>query len=140
MERMGWLSDLFAEDETPDAGGMPDFVDAVEDVGRVRIARLRGNVGKAIGAEVEELHDAFEEDPGAFSRHLVLDFEVTEGADSSTVAYLVRALKARMPAGMKVGLLHPPRELIAELEIARLEALFPVFESEEEARRGLGDG
>lgn len=134
---MSWIGDLFAQDETPDAGAMPDFVEAIEDVGRVRIARLRGRVGKEIGAEVEEVQEAAEEEPGALSRHLLLDFRGTEGADSSTVAYLVRSLRARMPTGAKVGILHPPKELIAELEIARLDDLFPVFESEEEALKRL---
>ena len=130
------FSGLFGAKE-PGPDDLPGFVRQVQDIGGVRVLRLQGPVGKEIGGEVE----AF--DKGAarqrtFERPLLLDFSGTSGSDFSTVSYLVRALRSRMTTSVGVGIIHPLPELIAELEIAKLEPLFVVFESEEEALAALG--
>jgi anti-anti-sigma regulatory factor len=70
---------------------------------------------------------------GGFSRALLLDFRATTEWDSSTIAYLIRAVRRRLPGHAKVAIINAPPKLLAELEITRLRDLFPIYSSEEEA-------
>src|SRR5262249_32972229 len=111
---------------------------AVEDVRGVRIIRLQGPVGTEIGSEEPEA-EAASEAASAFSRPLLLDFESTTACDSSTIAYLVRALRRRMAAHVALGIINAPPKLRAELEITRLRDTFPIYSSEDEALANLAN-
>ncbi len=111
---------------------LPSFIQAVDDVRGVRILRLQGPVGVQIGQETREAV-ASAEAAGAFSRPLLLDFKATTAWDSSTIATLVQALRRRMAAHAKVGIINAPPKLIAELEISKLRDMFPIYASEDEA-------
>ncbi len=117
----------------------PLFIRAVEEIRGVRIVRLQGPAGMQIAQEQREAEESSEEITGAFSRPLLLDFKATTAWDSSTIAYLVRALRRRMPARAKVAIINAPLKLLAELEITRLRDLFPIYSSEDEALAKLAD-
>jgi anti-anti-sigma regulatory factor len=106
---------------------LPAFIRTVEDVRGVRILRLQGPVGMEIGDEEQKGEAA------AFSRPLLLDFKGTTAWDSSTIAYLVQALRRRVAARMTVAIINAPPKLVAELEINRLSDMFPIYPSEDEA-------
>jgi anti-anti-sigma factor len=108
------------------------FIRAVEDVRGVRIIRLQGPVGMEIGQEEREAENASQA-AAAFSRPLLLDFNATTAWDSSTIAYLIRALRRRLTAHAKVAIINAPPKLLAELEITRLRDMFPIYSSEDEA-------
>jgi anti-anti-sigma regulatory factor len=111
---------------------LPSFIRAVEDVRGVRILRLQGPVGVQIGEE-EQKAEAASEAVASFSRPLLLDFKATTAWDSSTVAYLVRALRRRMAARAPVAIINAPPRLLAEIDISRLRDAFPIYASEDEA-------
>src|SRR5262245_17631182 len=94
------LDILFHPAPTPHL--LPSFIRAVEDVRGVRIIRLQGPVGMQIGEE-EQRAEAASQAAGAFARPLLLDFKATTAWDSSTIAYLVRALRRRVAAHAAVG-------------------------------------
>src|SRR4051794_35637097 len=112
---------------------LPSFIRTVEDVRGVRIVRLQGPVGMQIGLEQRKAEEASEAADGAFSRPLLLDFGGTTAWDSSTIAYLVRALRQRAAAQAKVAIINAPPKLLADLEISKLRGVFPVYSSEDEA-------
>src|SRR5580765_4918866 len=112
---------------------LPSFIRGVEDVRGVRIVRLQGPVGMEIGQDEREAEEASQAAAGAFSRPLLLDFKATTAWDSSTIASLVQALRRRLAAQAKVGIINAPPKLFAELEISRLRNMFPIFSSEDEA-------
>ena len=118
---------------------LPSFVRAVEDIRGVRIVRLQGPVGMQIGQEDQEAEESSEAADDAFSRPLLLDFNATTAWDSSTLAYLVRALRRRVAAHAKVAIINAPPKLIAELEISKLGGMFPIYSSEDEALAALAD-
>jgi anti-anti-sigma regulatory factor len=92
-----------------------------------------------IGQEQRDAEETREVIAGALARPLLLDFEATTASDSSTIAYLVRALRRRMPARAKVAIINAPLKLLAELEISRLRNLFSIYSSEDEALAKLAD-
>ena len=114
------------------------FIRAVEDVRGIRIIRLQGPVGMEIGEQEQEAEKASRA-AAAFSRPLLLDFNATTAWDSSTIAYLVRALRRRVASHAKVGIVNAPPRLLAELEITRLRDMFPIYSSEDEALAKLAD-
>ena len=114
------------------------FIRAVEDVRGVRIIRLQGPVGMEIGHAEQEAENASQAAAG-FSRPLLLDFNATTAWDSSTIAYLIRALRRRLAAQAKVGIINAPPRLLAELEITRLRDMFPIYSSEDEALAKLAE-
>lgn len=114
------------------------FIRAVEDVRGVRIIRLQGPVGMEIGHEEQAAENASEA-AAAFSRPLLLDFDATTAWDSSTIAYLIRALRRRLATQAKVAIINAPPKLVAELEITRLSDVFPIYSSEDEALAKLAD-
>jgi anti-anti-sigma factor len=118
---------------------LPSFIRAVEDVRGVRIVRLQGPVGIQIGQEDREAEETSEAVAGASSRPLLLDFKATTAWDSSTIAFLVLALRRRVAAHAKVAIINAPPKLLAELEISRLRDMFPIYASEDEALVNLGD-
>jgi hypothetical protein len=133
------LAHLFRK-SAPSPETLPDFIRAVEDVGGVRILRLRGSVGKEIGYKVTERNEQLERQGENFERPLLLDFAGTAGWDFSTVSFLVDALRRRMAASARVGIVNAPNELIAELQIARLEGLFVLSDTEQDALAALKPG
>jgi anti-anti-sigma regulatory factor len=118
---------------------LPSFILAVEDIRGVRIVRLQGPVGMELGRLALEAQETSEAVAGAFSRSLLLDFKATTAWDSSTIAYLVQALRRRTAARAKVAIINAPPKLLAELEISRLRDMFPVYSSENEALANLAD-
>lgn len=123
----------------PRPSPLPAFIRAVEEIQGVRIVRMQGPVGMQIGQEQQEAQETSDEIAGAFSRPLLLDFKATTAWDSSTIAYLVQALRRRMPAHAKVAIINAPLKLLAELEISRLRDMFPIYSSEDEALAKLAD-
>ena len=117
----------------------PSFIRAVEDIRGVRIVRLQGPVGMQIGEEEQEAEETSGRTAGVFSRPLLMDFKATTEWDSSTIAYLIRALRRRLPAHAKVAIINAPPRLLAELEITRLRDMFPIYPSEDEALNALAD-
>jgi ABC-type transporter Mla MlaB component len=136
--RMGLLSILGLAKPTPDT--LPPFVREIEDIQGIRVLRLQGPVGKEIGPQVKAMEEQSARDQDAFSMSLLIDFRGTKECDFATVAYLVQALRQRMAMGMQVGVINAPRQLVAELEIAKLDGLIRVFGSEEQALRELAEG
>lgn len=128
---MKLLTILGIEKPAPDA--LPEFIRDIQDIGGVRVIRLQGPVGKEIGAQVKAADEAAARSEGVFARPLLFDFKGTTGWDFSTVSYLVLALRRRMAAHAQVGIINPPPQLIAELELAKVEGLFRVFASEQQA-------
>ena len=115
---------------------LPSFIRAIEESRGVRILRLQGPVGIQIGEEEQEV-EAMSNAAAAFARPLLLDFKGTTDCDSSTIAYLVRALRRRVAAHAPVAIINAPPRLVAELEITRLRNLFPIYSSEHEAVANL---
>jgi len=130
------LRDLFGRSE-PHPGSLPSFVREVRDVDGVRIVRLRGAVGREIAKEANEFLDAAERAPDPFEHSVLFDFSGTTGADFSTVAYLVEATKKRLGKHSRLGIINPPEELVAEIEIARLTDLLTVYPTEQAAMSAL---
>lgn len=115
----------------PAMDALPAFIREIHDIQGVRVIRLRGAVGMQIGHEAEEVDGAAARSEDVFCRPLLFDFKDTTAVDFSTVAYLVQALRRRMPAHAQVGIINAPATLIAELDMARLDTLFKIFDSEE---------
>lgn len=128
------LHRFFSKHEPP--VGLPPFLRAVETIDGVCILRMQGNVGRCIAGEVNERADAVD-GLELFNRPLLIDFSGTSGSDFSTVAYLVQAVRNRVHAHAKVGILHAPKELKTQLEMAKVEGLFGMYEDEGEAIRAL---
>jgi anti-anti-sigma regulatory factor len=124
------LKTLFHPASAPHS--LPGFIRGVEEVRGVRIVRLQGPVGMQIGNEEKQAESAGTV-LGTLARPLVLDFKATTDWDSSTIAYLVRALRRRLAAHAVVAIINAPPRLLAYLEISRLRNLFPVYSSENEA-------
>src|SRR5262249_23075165 len=71
---------------------LPEFIRELRDIRGVRVIRMHGPVGRAIGTQVDAV-DKAAASSGAFSRPLLLDFKDTTECDFVTVAYMVRALR-----------------------------------------------
>jgi ABC-type transporter Mla MlaB component len=97
------------------------------------IVRLRGRVGKSLGAEATSMENRLV----CGERPVVIDFAETREIDFTTLAILVRALRERDRRRERIGIINAPRELKAEIELAKLGRLLPVFASEGEAVRAL---
>jgi anti-anti-sigma regulatory factor len=117
----------------PASDRLPDLIREFQDIRGVRVIRLQGPVGKENGAQADAADKAAAESEGGFSRPLLFDFKETTHSDSVTVAYMVRALRRRISAHAQVGIINAPQQLVAELEMAKLDAMFHVFTSEEQA-------
>jgi anti-anti-sigma regulatory factor len=116
---------------------LPDSIRAIEDIRGVRVIRLRGPVGRDAGPDADATDQEAARAEDVFDRPVLFDFKEATDCDSATVAYLIRALRRRLAAHMPVGIVNTPPDLAAELEIMRVEPLFLVFRTEEEAVAGL---
>lgn len=131
------LADWLGTDSTA-GDDLPTFLRSVESVRGVRVMRVQGPVDASIGAEVTALIEKIEAAGGAaFERPLLFDLKASTACDFATVAYLVQALKKRVESGAGVGLVNAPAQLVAELEIAKLDRMFRVYASEDEAIAAL---
>lgn len=118
---------------SPEREALPHFIREIQDIRGVRVIRLQGAVGMAIGREAQAADEAAARTEGVFARPVLFDFKDTTACDFSTIAYLVQALRRRMPAHAQVGIINPPAQLVAEMEIAKVNSWFRVLASEEQA-------
>src|SRR5262245_23999353 len=116
---------------------LPKSIRAIEDIRGVRVIRLIGPVGKYVGPDADAADAAAAKAEAVFARPVLFDFKEATDVESATVAYLIRALRRRVAAHMPVGILNAPPRLAAELEITRVQPLFRMFSTEEEAIRQL---
>jgi hypothetical protein len=77
--------------------------------------------------------DAASKSGSVFNRPVLFDLKEATDCDSAMVAYLIRALRRRLAAHIPVGTVNASPTLAAELAISRVEPLFRVFCSEEDA-------
>lgn len=112
---------------------LPRSIRALEDIQGVRVIRLQGPVGREVGPDADAADHEAARAEGVFDRPVLFDFKDATDVDSATVAYLIRALSRRLAAHVAVGIVNAPPILAGELEIARVQPLFRVFHSEEEA-------
>lgn len=138
---MGNLKKLFARlgHPKPVSDRPPEFIRELKDIRGVRVIRLQGAVGKEIGAQADAAIKASAESDDVFSRPLLFDFKETTHLDFVTVAYMVGALRRRVAAHAQVGIINAPSQLVAELEMAKLNEMFHVFASEEQALAELSE-
>ena len=116
---------------SPHSERFPEFIREVTDVEGVRIFRLQGPVGKEIGEQFSAAEDAA--GPTSHLKSLLIDFQGTTSADFTTVAFLVKLVRNRLSSGARVGIIHAPPALLAEIRIAKIDNILLVFDSEEEA-------
>ena len=132
---MNFLSILGHENAPREA--LPPFIREVQEIRGVRVLRLQGPVGKEIGGQVEEANERAEKQE-MFARPLLVDFKDTTEWDFSTISYLVQALRKHLAAGTNIGIINPSEKLVSEFEIAKVNAMFRVYSTEEEAIADLG--
>src|ERR1044071_3417722 len=132
---MGLRSIFHFEDDPP--APLPESIRPIDDIRGVRVIRLRGPVGRDIGPEADATDAAAAKGGGVFNRPVLFDFREATDCDTATVAYLIRALRRRLAAHMPVGIVNASPTLAAELEISRVEPLFRVFSSEQDAITAL---
>ncbi len=118
---------------------LPQFIREVHEIQGVRVLRLQGPVGKEIGGQVEAVHEVAEKHE-MFTTPLLIDFKDTTEWDFSTISYLVQALRRHLAAGTNIGIINPSEKLVAEFEIAKVEAMFHVYPSEGAAIADLSLG
>ena len=124
------LEDFFSSGDAP--ANLPPLLRSVELRNGVCIMRLQGNVGREAAGDAQKTIDEADR-VGLFNYPLLLDFAGTSGSDFATVAHLVNAVRRRKDAHAKVGILHAPAELRAQLELAKVEGLLGMYEDEGEA-------
>lgn len=109
---LGALRSGTGEDEAP----LPEFIASMEDIGPVRVVRLRGPVGKEIAEQhASAVQQAQSSGERMFARPVLFDFRETTAWDFATVAFLVQALRRRMESKAPVGIVNAPSQLVAEL-------------------------
>src|SRR5262249_10121588 len=118
---------------TPTRQALPPFIRRIEDIRSIRFVRLQGPVGMDIGAQAAAAEDMAAQSESVFQRSVIFDFQSTSDWDFATVSYMVEALRNRLAAHAQVGLINVPPKLIAELEIAKVQGLFRIFDSEKQA-------
>jgi len=118
---------------------LPSSIRAIEDIRGVRVIRLKGVVGRDSGPDADAADGAALAE-GAFDRPVLFDFREATDSDSATVAYLIRALRRRIKAHVRVGIVNAPPKLVAGLEISKVESWFREFRTEEEAINELAAG
>jgi|SoiMethySBSTD1v2_1073268.scaffolds.fasta_scaffold2669034_2 anti-anti-sigma regulatory factor len=115
----------------------PPRIKSVEERDGVTIVRLQGRVGMSLGAEATSVETRLNGGEGARERPVIIDFAGTREIDFTTLAVLVHALRDRDRTQARIGIINAPPKLRAEIDMAKLGKLLPVFGSEHEAVRAL---
>ena len=116
-----------------------EWIKELDDRPGVRILRVQGDMTASVGAGVEEIYQQAKLSGDAFKRDLIIDFADATSCNFATLAYIVEALRMRVQAGKKVALINVPKDLESGLEIAKVQEMIPVYASEEEALKALGE-
>lgn len=115
---------------------LPPFIRRIDEAPGVRILRLQGDVGKAIGREAKDAESAGDK-AGDYEKNVLFDFAHVTVCDFSTVSFLVNSVRKHAARSTRVGIVNAGSQLKAELEISKLESILECFPSEEEALRAL---
>jgi anti-anti-sigma factor len=97
---------------------------------RATVIRVTGRVDASVAPQFEELLKAHVQ---AAHSHIVLELDGTDYISSAGVRALISAQKALKGKGGAVLLAQPSERVKEVLQIAGLDALFPVYASTEDA-------
>src|SRR5256885_3691311 len=115
----------------PDPKGVNPVVPSIRNVGDAVVASLRGDIDLHNSPQVRtELLKSLDDNK---PKKLVLNLGQVPYMDSSAIAVLVEALQKMRKAGGKVFLTNLQPRVKGLLEIARLDSIFGVVASEDEA-------
>jgi anti-sigma B factor antagonist len=95
------------------------------DYKRANVIRVVGRVDAGTYAELEAKLNEYIENGHV---HLVLELDATEYLSSAGARVLISAQKALKPRGGRLVLSQPSQRVRDVLDLAGLEALFPIYE------------
>lgn len=100
-----------------------------------QVLRFQGRV--TFGRETERCRQAMKDLLAQGERRFVFDLASVEYVDSAGIGFLVSCLITAANEGAKLGLAAPPERVQYVLGITKLDTVFTVFPTLEQALKGL---
>ena len=116
---------------------VPEWIKAVEELKKIRIIRLVGEIGALAVSKLEQFSALSRQQKGYEFKHILLDFSEVTLIDSAAVAALLKALRDYKNTHQKLALVNlkeGPRNMI---RLTKVGHLFPSYASEAQAIKDL---
>jgi ABC-type transporter Mla MlaB component len=121
----------------PQERQLPSWITSIDNRQGVMVVRLGPEVDRVTEGEISDKSNILNAMPDAWEHSVVFDFAQTCDVDFTTVAFLVLALRMRVPTHAKIAIINPPAKLRDLIGISRLGDTLPEFASEDEAVNAL---
>ncbi|MBP9854459.1 MAG: STAS domain-containing protein [Candidatus Omnitrophica bacterium] len=111
----------------------PEYLDKIDELEKVSIVRLKGNIDQQMIPVIQERILANRKKGSKIDKNVLVDYALVEKVDSAAVAFHLIRLKEYEVKGFKIGFMNASDELLAYLNMFRLSAAFKIYSNEKQA-------
>jgi len=111
----------------------PQYLDRIDELEKVSIVRLKGNIDQAMIPVIENRIQSNRKAGSVIDKNVLVDYKQVEKVDSAAVAFHLVRLKEYEAKGFKIGFVNSSEELKVFLSMFHLSDAFKIYTSEEDA-------
>jgi len=111
----------------------PQYLDRMDELEKVSIVRLKGNIDQQMIPIIEERIQANRKKGSGIEKNVLIDYALVDKVDSAAIAFHLIRLKEYEAKGFKIGFMNASDELMAFLNMFHLSDAFKIYINEEEA-------
>jgi len=115
------------------AGEKPSYLDRIDELDKVSIVRLRGDIDQETVPIIEDRIMANRLSGSKIDKNVLVDYAHTGKIDSAAVAFHLMRLKEYEAKGFKIGFINVSDTLRTYLEMFNLSDTFKIYSNESEA-------
>lgn len=115
----------------------PFFISSIEEKGRVRILRLKGDIGMSAAPEMMKFKKKVESRPDFQYKNILVDFKNVTHIDTAAIAELIAAISELKKTHHKLGVVNLSEGFRSELQILKVDKLVVEYPTESDAIKEL---
>ena len=109
----------------------PAYIDRIDELEKVHIVRLKGNIDQAMIPVIEERIQNNRRKGSKIDKNVLVDYALVDKVDSAAIAFHLVRLKEYQVEGFKIGFLNASETLLAYLNMFQLSDAFKIYTDEE---------
>lgn len=112
----------------------PPYLDRIDELDHVRIARLKGNIDQTMVPVIEaRIQENRKQEGVKIDKNIIIDYAQVNKIDTAAIAFNLVRLKEIEAAGHKIGFINASDQLKVLLDMFKQSDAFQLYNTEEEA-------
>ncbi len=115
----------------------PFFISSIEEKGKVRILRLKGDIGMSAAPEIMKFKKKIQNRPDFEYKNILVDFKNVTHIDTAAIAEIIAVISELKKSHHKLGVINLNEGFRSELQILKVDKLVVEYPTELDAIKAL---